>query len=78
MDKPRRSRLKEKYDITDAKEVLLMAATRLSQLIGRKLTLHDSMQLDNKAGSMNGTTTAAIYDTLLNGLTFVIDCFIYI
>ena len=53
-----------------------MAASRLSQLIGRILTFHGSMQLKITAGSMSGTTVAAICNTLLS-LTFVIDYFNY-
>ena len=62
--KDRQAQKKQKsISITDAKELLEMAATRLSQLIARILTLHGSMPLDIKAGSMSGTTAADVHDT---------------
>ena len=36
------------------------------------------MQLDITAGSMSGTPAAAVYDTMLSGVAFVIDYFNYI
>ena len=36
------------------------------------------MHLDITAGSMSGKTAAAVYDTLLSGVEFVIDIFNYI
>ena len=56
-----------------------LASTRLSQLIGKISTLHGNMQLDITAGSMSGTpAAAAVYDTILSGVGFVIDYFNYI
>ena len=64
--------------IVDAKDKLESAAVRLHQLIGRTSTLHGSMQLDITLGSMSGVTAGCVYDTLLSGVQFVIDCFKYI
>ena len=61
--------------ITDAKDLLELASTRLSQSIGKLSTLHGNMRPDITAGSMSGKTAAAVYDTLLSG---VIDYFNYI
>ena len=40
--------------------------------------LHGNIQLDITAGSMSGTPTAAVYDTMLSVVAFVIDYFNYI
>ena len=40
--------------------------------------LHGNMQLDITAGSMSGTPAAAVYDTMLSVVAFVIDYFNYI
>ena len=72
---PEEADQKKNISLIDANEVLEMAATR--QLIGRILTLHGSMRLDIKAGSMTLATAAAVHDTLLSGLAFVIDYFNY-
>ena len=78
MDRSKSSQRKEKICITDAKDNYQTAANNLSELIGKISTLHESMQLDITTGSMSGTTAAAVYETLLNGLVFVIDYFSYI
>ena len=75
---PNQAKEKKKICITDAKENLQTAANNLSELIGKISTLHGSMQLDIITGSMSGTTAVAVYETLLNGLVFVIDYFNYI
>ena len=75
---PNQAKEKKEICITDAKENLQTAANNLSELIGKISTLHGSMQLDITTGSMSGTTAAAVYETLLNGLVFVIDYFNYI
>ena len=55
-----------------------LASTRLSQLIGKVSTLRGNMQLDITVGSISGTPAAAVYDTMLSGVAFVIDYFNYI
>ena len=75
---PNQAKKRKKICITDAKENLQTAANNLSELIGKISTLHGSMQLDITTGSMSGTTAATVYETLLNGLVFVIDYFNYI
>ena len=47
-------------------------------MIGNISTLHGNMQLDITAGSMSGTPAAAVYDTMLSGVAFVIDYFNYV
>ena len=47
-------------------------------MIGTISTFHDSIQLDITAGSMSETPAAAVYDTMLSGVAFVIDYFNYI
>ena len=75
---PNQAEEKKKISITDAKENLQTAANNLSELIGKISTLHGNMQLDITTGSMIGTTAAAVYETLLDGLVFIIDYFNYI
>ena len=55
-----------------------LVSTRLSQLIGKMSILHGNIQLDITAASMSGTPTAAVYDTMLSVVAFVIDYFNYI
>ena len=69
---------KKNIKISDAEDVLELASTRLSQLIGKISTLDGNMQLDITAGSTSGKTATTVYDTLLSGVTFVIDYFSYI
>ena len=74
MDKPKESNEKKNIKITDAQDLLELASTGLSQLIDKISTLHGNMQLDTTAGSISGTP-AAVYDTILSGVAFVIDYF---
>ena len=61
-----------------SKLLMLKIVWRLSQLISKISTLHGNMQLDTTAGSISGTpATAAVYDTILSGVAFVIDYFNY-
>ena len=69
---------KKNIKITDAKDLLELASTRPSQLIGKMSILHGDMQLDITAGSMSGTPAAAVYDTMLSVVAFVINYFNYI
>ena len=66
---PEESNEKKNIKITDAKDLLELASTRLSQLIGKISTLHCNMHLD----IMSGTPAAAVYGTLLSGVALVID-----
>ena len=49
-------------------------------MIGKISTFHGNIQLDITAGSMSRTpaAAAAVYDTMLSGVAFVIDYFNYI
>ena len=47
-------------------------------MIGKISTLRGNRQLDITAGSIRGTPAAAVYDTMLSGVVFVIDYFNYI
>ena len=75
---PEESNEKKNIKITNTKDLLGLASTRLSQSIGKISTSHANMQLDITAGSMSGKTAAAVYDTLLSVVAFVIDYFSYI
>ena len=78
MANPEESNEKENIKISDAEDLLKLASTRLSQLIGKISTLDGNMQLDITAGSMSGKTATTVYDTLLRGVAFVIGYFSYI
>ena len=52
---------KKNIKISDAEDVLELASTRLSQLIGKISTLDGNMQLDITAGSTSGKTATRVY-----------------
>ena len=75
---PEESNKKKNIKITNASDLLELASTRLSQLIGKMSILHGNMQLDITTGSISGTPAAAAYDTMLSVVAFVIDYLNYI
>ena len=68
---PEESNQNKNIKITDAQDLLELASTRLSQLIGKISTLHSNMQFDITPGSTSETPAAALYDTMLSGVAFV-------
>ena len=73
---PEESNEKKNTKITDANNLLELASTRLSQLIGKISTLHGNMHFDIHEWN-NSSSMHAVYDTLLIDVAFVIGYFNY-